>query len=505
MRKTLLLLSLFVVTNAIGQELDCQRLSARDIDGTARYVGMAGAMTAIGGDPSAVLDNPAGLGVYRHWEIMMSLSVRPEVNMPLNKSVKWTHTLFDASQVSGVFSFVNPYSDYGVVANNIMIGFQKVRTYNSRYQIRGKSHSPEHSLTGLAAQQVNGREGRGRGITENMLANEGDVVTIPSTPIWYENEEISWLSGMMYHTYLINPDNQGGDTYHSLLYKDESFATDINVDESGSHNSFNFSYGMNVSNRFYWGLGLNIDWLSYRKETTYKETFGAENFTIQSILRQKGIGVNGTVGVLYHPVKEFRIGASFQTPTAMKLDQVSDGQLLSNIEMQDETGELRQIVTFTKTAPYAAQYTDRKFTTPLRFSVSPAVQIGEYGIIAFQYDLSHWKNTFDIHTFKVGVEAAISGSFLIEAGYAYESNFLKEQPIYHQALNTVRLDNDWKNIDHSQYASIGFGYHGDWAIAHIAYQCRWYNSDVYAHELAIPEPMRTTTHNIVFSLAWHAR
>ncbi len=499
MRKTLLLLSLFIVTNAIGQTLDCQRLSARDIDGTARYVGMAGAMTAIGGDPSAVLDNPAGLSIYRHWEFMLGLSVRPEVNTALNESNKWTHTLFDVPQVSGVFSFVNPYSDYGVVANNIMIGFQKVRTYDSKYQIRGKNYGPKHSLTGLAAQQVSGR-----GITETMLANEGDV-SIPSTPIWYENEDISWLSGMMYHTYLINPDNQGGDTYHSLLYEDESYDTDIIVDESGSHDSFNFSYGMNVSNRFYWGLGLNIDWLDFRKETTYKETFGAENFTIQSYWRQKGIGVNGTVGVIYHPIQAFRIGASYQTPTTMKIDQEADGQLMSNIEMQDETGKQRQIVTFTKTAPYAVRYTDTKFTTPMRFSVSPAVQIGEYGLIAFQYDLSHWKNTFDIHTFKVGVEAAINGSFLIEAGYAYESNFLKEQPIYQQPVNTVRLDTDWKNIYNSQFASIGFGYHNDWAIVHVAYQCRWQRSDIYAHELATPEGLQTMTHNIVFSFGWHSR
>ena len=44
---------------------DVQRLSERQIIGTACFVGMGGAMTAIGGDPSAVLDNPAGLGLYR--------------------------------------------------------------------------------------------------------------------------------------------------------------------------------------------------------------------------------------------------------------------------------------------------------------------------------------------------------------------------------------------------------------------------------------------------------
>ena len=42
---------------------DTQRLSEQEPIGTARYVGMGGAMTAIGGDPSAVKDNPAGLGL----------------------------------------------------------------------------------------------------------------------------------------------------------------------------------------------------------------------------------------------------------------------------------------------------------------------------------------------------------------------------------------------------------------------------------------------------------
>ena len=52
---------------------DVQRFAERQIIGTARYVGMGGAMTAIGGDPSAVIDNPAGLGLYRRSEIALTI------------------------------------------------------------------------------------------------------------------------------------------------------------------------------------------------------------------------------------------------------------------------------------------------------------------------------------------------------------------------------------------------------------------------------------------------
>ena len=52
---------------------DDARLSERTLTGTARYMGMGGAMTAIGGDPSAVRDNPAGLGLYRRMEVLVTM------------------------------------------------------------------------------------------------------------------------------------------------------------------------------------------------------------------------------------------------------------------------------------------------------------------------------------------------------------------------------------------------------------------------------------------------
>jgi len=52
---------------------DYARMTERTIMGTARYVGFGGAMSAIGGDPSAVRDNVAGLGLYRRTELMLTL------------------------------------------------------------------------------------------------------------------------------------------------------------------------------------------------------------------------------------------------------------------------------------------------------------------------------------------------------------------------------------------------------------------------------------------------
>jgi len=48
------------------------KISDNDIIGTARYSSMAGAFGALGGDPSAIKDNPAGLGIYRKSELTLT-------------------------------------------------------------------------------------------------------------------------------------------------------------------------------------------------------------------------------------------------------------------------------------------------------------------------------------------------------------------------------------------------------------------------------------------------
>ena len=41
------------------------KVSAQDLNGTARYVGMGGAMEALGADISTISSNPAGIGLFR--------------------------------------------------------------------------------------------------------------------------------------------------------------------------------------------------------------------------------------------------------------------------------------------------------------------------------------------------------------------------------------------------------------------------------------------------------
>ena len=46
-----------------------------DLVGTARFVGMGGSMSALGGDISTMSTNPAGIGIYRSNDVAVSASL----------------------------------------------------------------------------------------------------------------------------------------------------------------------------------------------------------------------------------------------------------------------------------------------------------------------------------------------------------------------------------------------------------------------------------------------
>lgn len=116
MRKILLIGTLLLPLMLMAQDL--QTISQRDIVGSARYVAMAGAMTAVGGDPTAVSDNPAGLGLYRSFETELTADLQWE-----NKRVFFIPTMAS-------IAFTMPSRREGLVrSHNLMFGFHRIKNF----------------------------------------------------------------------------------------------------------------------------------------------------------------------------------------------------------------------------------------------------------------------------------------------------------------------------------------------------------------------------------------
>ena len=314
------------------------------------------------------------------------------------------------------------------------------------------------------------------GLSEDQLQNEP-----------WDDIDVGWLSILGYEGYLINP-AEDDQWIPAVKFTDGA----LSVSETGSADQYTISWAGNISNQWYVGLTLNIPTITYSKQVSLQETNRINSAELKSMYYASGVGVSGSIGLIYRPIRYLRIGASFQTPTAMQLSVQTEGDMYSSIN-----GQKFEVLT-----PSSGTMS-MEMISPLRTSFSVAGQIGDYAMLAVQYDYAHSVDMDDVHTLRVGTEVQAYRGLFINAGYVYESSFMKEDPIWMLGYNDRRTDMDYRYTPYSQYASLGIGYRSDVVVAQVAYQYRWQTLHQYASEMQlIPMDVSTRTHRIVATLAW---
>ena len=114
------------------QAQDYYRLGERTITGTARYVGMSGAMSAIGGDPSSAHDNPAGLGLYRRSELLISFDETLDYT--------WQVGAYNARQTANTLFVPNASVVIALPQNNkFLFSYRRQHLYNRRVYGAGEN------------------------------------------------------------------------------------------------------------------------------------------------------------------------------------------------------------------------------------------------------------------------------------------------------------------------------------------------------------------------------
>ena len=468
-----LIAMLAVVGMAAAQEQ--ARLSERDLFGTARYVGMGGAMTAVGGDPSAVRDNPAGLGVYRRMEVSITMGGVLDQTMQAGSDWSGLRSKFEMPQVSWSFHFGDPYRTSGVIANNFMISYNRVRQYQREYY--ANVNNCDNSLADVIASKSEGRE-------EIELQRDGR----------WNDANVGWLSLLGYETYMINP--LEGKQWAANLFPGEKVNSGMYVRESGYMDEYALDWGMNISNRWYVGAGIRMTsfYLSQTERYDEKALTSGNTLSAYNTLLMSGLGVNGAIGMIGHPVEWFRFGVSFITPTASTLSVSNYGEMRSSIT--DST-----ITTPRNTASYDG------LSLPLRLSTSVAFQCKRYGLLSLQYDYAHHKYLDDLHTLRVGLEVVPVQRLFINAGYVYESTFPDPNLRYgyEKAVDAVETNTHALYTRNTQYISCGVGYRGRNLIVQATYQYQLQDMDFQLHELCMTDGMRGRTHRFVITLGWHNR
>ena len=485
MKRSVFILS-FVIFSIVmyAQDFDRRSLAEPQIMGSARYVALSGAMSAMGGDVSAAQDNPAALGVFRHGELSGTAEFRYDaVYADQSKADAFRFTV---PQVAWVMHWGNPSKLSGLIDNSFMLQYHRRAHYTRNGYYTGTFTS---SVADLMADLSNG-------LNETYLQGTK----------WLDYSDIGIHSKLGYEFYLINP-IEGTNNWSSIHPSGGKTYQYLNVNESGSNDEFSFAWGGNIGNRLYLGAGLNIESIVYSKESKYKEYItSTDDVSMTNVMSVSAVGVNLSAGLIYRPLNWLRLSASIRTPSWYNATFTSYCKADSRDYKADQT--------YTFEGVYD-KYNTSNYTLPLMTTVGIAFQIGTKGMISAEYDYRYQPKRLldDIHVMKIGTEWAIKNNYFVRFGYAFQSDFGKGDYIYVPAEGELRGDLDFQNIKNTQYFSTGFGYRMKSLLVELAYQCTWQKINQYSFSRELQSgdyehcmfPVNDVGHRVVISLGWMMR
>ncbi len=502
--------ALCFVAGANAQTIyDAAKLAERDLNGTARFVGMGGAMGALGGDISTMGTNPAGIGIYRSSDIMTSFSYSA-----YGTESKYLNNTFNIDKNQWAFDNI------GFVFSSKIGNQTALRYVNFGFNYkRTKSFYKNMTMGGLLGSiddifvsQVNQM---GQQATDAVWYNKNNYNF--NGPDAYENTNIGWLGIIGYQGFLTNAMREEGYDIYEPIVPDEVDAY-YNSNEKGGISQYDFNVAFNINDRVYLGLTIGAYDVNYKKTTLYDENYGnGEGYELASFNRIKGSGVDVKFGAIFRPFESspFRIGLAVHTPTFYNLTYENSASLTSDVYLKTVQNGNDEFKVRDDNPPEGST-TSRQFvdanngrgieqdfhlSTPWKFNVSLGYTVGsslalgaeyeyeDYSAMKFSYpegdemidQNSTIKNFMKgVHTFRIGAEYKVIPQFAFRLGYNYSSTAFKEDEAYKWIpTNSTLTDTDFANSQSQNNYTLGIGYRGKSFYADLAYQYSTYKEKFY--------------------------
>lgn len=462
-----------VAPGALGYYNDALRFSQTRFGGTARFQGVAGANTALGGDVSAAFINPAGLGMLRKSEMTFSFAAN---------SANTKSTFLDETTRAG---------NLNLNLNHLGLHFSSDRGGEST--LRGSTFAITMTRNNDFQELIDYRGTNTRNSIVDYFLDRTDG-RIP----WRELDDelrngIFSLEGLAYATYLINPffgDNTTFNSYESFVPLAPTIQAE-NIRRSGAQSQWNFAYGMNIKDKFYIGGGVGIATLRYAQNKRYTENVinsttplpGGQRLPLNNLElieqnRQNGTGINANLGVIVRPTDFVRFGASLTTPTVYRITDVYEAELrvqYNNFpftEFRNGQPIIRVLSNErARTDVIESRYTMR---TPMRINTGVAFILGKRGFLSADVEMIDYssakfsnpsadfsfagdnatiaaifRNTVNL---RLGGEARL-GDYRLRGGYAHYQNPLRD-PSDNRSRNFITFGGGIRKSDFFLDAAI---------------------------------------------------
>ncbi|MBA4197526.1 MAG: hypothetical protein C0459_08220 [Chitinophaga sp.] len=304
MQKNLLLLfSIIIIFTASAQTPDdALRTAWFTQNGTARNMAVGGVMGSLGGDITANHINPAGIGLYKTKELVLS----PGFNFNNNSfNFRGTDTTdkknaFQYGASGIILGWTNHNNPKGWKSDAFALSVNQLASYNNHIQYKGFNNFSSFSEQYL----------------EELVRDRADTNAALSNYIFG--------SSLAFRTYLIDTIRGPGGSvagYQSLVPISTGVNQVYNEDTKGGYHEIAIGFARNMQDRLYIGGSITVPIVSYSRDFYYSETDATNNpnndfayFKYHEVNKSNGVGVGAKLGFIYKPKEFWRLGFAIHTP-----------------------------------------------------------------------------------------------------------------------------------------------------------------------------------------------
>ena len=443
------------------------QVAIEDLNGTARYVGMGGAMEALGADISVMGSNPAGIGLFRKSQVSGSFGLVSQGDGKSFQDGAKTNASFDQLGIvfatrAGVHSYLN-------------FGFNYHKSRNFNYVLSAANDAVNGSSLN---RQVYIKAATGLLDTYNGATQLDQLI----------DDAFQDDMGNFY----VNGGSYQMDRAHT-----------------GYIGEYDFNLSGNINNRVYLGMTVGLKDVHYNGYSEYVEHLASDDPALQYMKTTDdqhitGTGFNVKAGIIVRPVEDspFRIGASVSSPTWYKLRNENytalydrDGQINNisyNVKFRFDTPWVFGLSlghTIDNRIALGATYEYADYTTNDMRSIDDAYY--DYWDDYYHENSSsdqvmkrHTERTLSgVSTLKLGAECKIDKTVAVRVGYNYVAPMYKESGVRDQTLDSpgtyMASTADYTNWKSTNRLTAGVGFTIDKFRLDLAYQYSMRSGDFY--------------------------
>lgn len=465
MKRLLITLAYLGCGSLFAQTVDeISAFQNRGLYGSARYVGMGGAFTALGNDMSALHINPASAAVYRFDNLGMTLGFQSTSSsqsyMGSSNSESQFNLLFQ--NVGFVKKFESGDSDWSQLA--FSASYNRLADFNHDFRVNSTNTGVtlgEYWLAGANGIAFDNLVGAG--LIEEAAATEAGVLVTDT------------LDNIVDFGYYLP--NSNGLRYTRL--------------QSGSLSEVAINLGGQYKDEFYYGIGLGFPNLTYTVEDQIAETglvdstfpFDISQYALNRFVDMYANGFNIKLGAIYRPAQWWRVGISYESPSWFTITQNYE------VDVQATGGGGTEAL---QSQVYASGDYSYRLQTPSIYRFGTAFIFGKAGLISIDYEfrdpsssrLYLGRESFnilseDLNTTNDALAAVMRGSSTLKSGAEYRIGPVSLRAGYQYIQSWFSEGDLYTNDSHIYTAGIGI--RGKYFGVDISYSRSSFEQTFFTH------------------------